>query len=115
MGTLGKSISIGELKKVIEIQRVETTTDALGFQEDVWTTIVTTRAKTEFDDRLMRETFKEDGIDSSNVKIFTFRYFQGLSTKDRILFEGQDYEIYGFNDINDEHRFYKVWARTLCP
>lgn len=108
-----KVINLGDLKLLIEIQRNTITTDSYGFQQEEWTTICKTRAKTEFDDRLMKEIFKDDGIDTTIVKIFTFRYFRGLTVKDRILFNGQTYEIYGINNINDENRFYKVWARAI--
>lgn len=114
MATLTSMINLGDLKKVIEIQRMESGTDEMGFQDEVWTTICTTRCKTEFDDRLMREIFRDEGIDSTTVKIFTFRYFKGLSTKDRIVFDGNVYEIYGFNNINDENRFIKVWGKMVC-
>ena len=33
---------------------------------------------------------------------------------DRILYKGKDYELYGVNDINEEHRFIKVWGKHLC-
>ena len=108
-----KVINLGDLKNVVEVQRFTVTTDSFGFQQEEWTTICNTRAKIEFDDRLMREVFKDDGIDSTIVKIFTFRYFKGLTTKDRILYDGNSYEIYGINNVNEENRFYKVWARAI--
>lgn len=114
MATLTTTINLGDLKKVIEIQRMENVSDSMGFQKEIWTTICTTRCKTEFDDRLMREVMRDGGIDATLVKIFSFRYIKGLTTKDVILFEGERYEIYGINDINDEHRFLKVWGRKIC-
>lgn len=114
MATLSSSVNLGDLKKVMEIQRVESVADSMGFQKDTWTTICRTRCKTEFDDRLMREVMRDGGIEATFTKIFTFRYVKGLTTKDVILFEGEHYEIYGINDINDEHRFLKVWGRKIC-
>lgn len=113
MSTLSKAVNLGELKKVIEIQRVKTEADIMGFQEDVWETISVSRAKIEFDDRLMREVFKDDGVDSTTVKIFTFRYIP-ITNRDRIIFNGVAHEIYGFNNVGDENRFVKVWAREIC-
>ena len=48
------SINVGDLKQVVEIQRNTPTTGDSGFQEDNWVTYLKTRAKMEFDDRLMR-------------------------------------------------------------
>lgn len=110
---LSKKINLGELKHVIEVQELKTTVDNMGFHEEAWTTIVETRAKTEFDDRLMKEIFKDDGIDNTVVKIFTLRYFPGLTVKHRIKFNGMTYEVYAFNNIDDENRFYRVWARAI--
>jgi hypothetical protein len=36
-----------------------------------------------------------------------------VTIKDRILFKGNVYEIYGFNNINEENRFLKIWARAI--
>lgn len=106
-------INIGDLKHICEIQRLVTTTDDFGFQSEEWTTIANPRCKVDFDDRLMREIFKDDGINTTSVPIFTFRYFEGLTTKDRVLYKNRAYEIYGFNNINEESKFYKVWARGV--
>lgn len=114
MATLVTSINLGDLKRVIEIQKLTSTSDSSGFQQETWRTVCTTRAKVEFDDRLMREIFRDDGVDSTVVKIFTFRYFRELSTRHRILIDGVPHEIYGFNNVNNEGRFHKVWAREIC-
>lgn len=106
-------VSIGDLKHVLEIQRVIEDKDESGFPIETLKTIAKVRCKVEFDDRLMREIFKDDGIDTVSVKIFTIRYFEGLTIKDKILYKGKNYEIYGFNNLNEECRFYKVWARSI--
>lgn len=106
-------ISIGTLKHMAELQRLTTTTDEMGFPKEDWVTIAKLRCNVEFDDRLMREIFKDDGVDTSSVKIFTFRYFKDLTIKDRVFYRGKNYEIYGFNNINEEDRFLKVWARSV--
>ena len=107
------SINVGDLKQVVEIQRNTPTTGDSGFQEDNWATYLKTRAKMEFDDRLMREVFRNEGIDSSVVSIFTIRYFEGLSIKDRILFKGNGYDISGIDNIGEANRYYRIWARKL--
>lgn len=106
-------VSIGTLKHMAELQRLTSTTDEMGFPKEDWVTFAKVRCSVDFDDRLMKEIFKDDGIDTTSVKIFTFRYFEGLTIKDRVLYRGKNYEIYGFNNVNEENRFYKVWARCV--
>ena len=106
-------INIGELKHMCEVQRLVTSTDEYGFQSEELTTIARPRCKVDFDDRLVREIFKDDGISTVSVPIFTFRYFYGLTAKDKILYKGKSYEIYGINNVNEESKFYKVWARGV--
>ena len=106
-------INVGELKQLLELQRMEVTTDSSGFMEEELVTFAKCRCKVEFDDRLMREVFKDDGIDTTIVRIFTIRYVPNVTIKDKILFKGNVYEIYGFNNINEENRFLKIWARAI--
>lgn len=106
-------ISIGTLKHQAELQRLTSTTDENGFPIEEWVTFAKLRCSVEFDDRLMREIFKDDGVNTASVKIFTFRYFKGLTIKDRVYYDGKAYSIYGFNNINEESKFYKVWARCV--
>lgn len=97
------------------MQRLTTQTDQQGFQIEKWKTYSKTRAKVDFDDRLMREVFADRGTETTVVRIFTFRYQQDISEKtDRILYNGKPYEIYGINNINEENRFLKVWGRQIC-
>lgn len=107
------SVNAGDLRQVIEIQRLQSVADDCGYQIEEWITIAQVRAKTEFDDRLMREIVRDGGSDCTTVKIFTFRYINDLDMKDRIIFNGVAYKIYGINNINDEQRYLKVWARAL--
>lgn len=106
-------MNVGELKCLCEVQRLVAATDEFGFQTEQWTTIAKPRCKIEFDDRLIREIIKDGGTTTTLVKIFTFRYFKGLTFKDRIVYENKCYEIYGLNNINEENKFYKVWARAI--
>lgn len=62
----------------------------------------------------MRENFKNEGIDTTIVKIFTFRFQRDISVADRIFYNGESYELYGINNINEENRFTKVWGRKIC-
>lgn len=108
------TVAVGSLNQVIELQRLTTISDEFGFQQEEWVTYAKPRARTEFDDRLMRENFKNEGIDTTAVKIFTFRFVPGVTEKDRILFKGESYELYGINNMDDANRFIKVWGRKIC-
>lgn len=103
-------MNVGELKIPIKIQRFTTKVDEQGFNSEDWVTIATPRAKIEFDDRLMREVFRDDMVNSTTVKIFTFREVRGLNTKDSIVYDGQRFEIYGFDLRN---KYHKVWAKAI--
>lgn len=96
-----------------EVQVLKTVADDMGFQTEQLVTIAKVRCNIEFDDRLMREVFKDDGVNATFVKIFTFRYFEGLTTKHRMLYKGISYEIYGFNNIGEQGRYLKVWAKSV--
>lgn len=105
-------MNIGELKTPIKVKRFVTSVDEQGFNTEEWMTIAEPRAKVEFDERLMREVFRDDMVNATVVKIFTFRRFRDkiLTVKDCIVYEGNRYEIYGINDLG---HVYKVWARAI--
>lgn len=106
-------INIGDFKHQVELQRLSDSTDEMGFHKEEWSTIAKLRCKIDFDDRLIRETFKDDGIDTVSVKIITIRYFNGLTIKDRLVYKGDVYEIYSIYNINEEDRFLRIWARGV--
>lgn len=112
--SLSKVINLGDLKQQLEIQRVTKVTDEYGFSKEELVTVARARCKVEFDDRLMREIFKNGGVDTTQAKIFVVRYIPNLTIADKILFKNAQYEIYGFNNVNEENRFLKIWARTIC-
>lgn len=109
------SISIGDLKHPIEIQRFEHQIDEYGFNTPIWTTIAKPRAKVEFDDRLIRQVLRDDGVDTTTVTMFTIRYIPNLTTKDRIIFKNEEYEIYAKQDYGARERFLLIWGRKIEP
>lgn len=87
----------GNLDRLIEIQRRTTGLDLYGTVIDTWTTFVTMRAqllKNATDDR-------EGARGHTTNAVLTFRmyYFASLSLNDRLLYEGQQYEITGITEI----------------
>lgn len=108
-------VGVGQLNTKIEIQRFDYATDEQGFQNLKWETIATPRCKIEFDDRLIRQILRDDGVDTTVVKLFTMRYIPNITTKDRILYKDTPYEIYSIQNVNEQNRFMRVWGRQLSP
>lgn len=108
-------VEVGQLKVPIEIQRSENKNDADGFPCDTWTTIARPRCKVEFDNRLIRQILRDDGVDTTIVKLFTIRYIPNLTTKDRIIYKGKEFEIYAMENVKEENRFLVLWGREIEP
>lgn len=113
-----RKVELGKLKHPIEVREVVTTTDEYGFQTEVLETVVKTRAMIEFDKsyKLNKEVWSLEGIETFNTKIFTFRKPPSIEihTRQKILYKGNDYQIYIVNDVDEEGRFIKVWANKIC-
>ncbi len=106
-------VSVGELNTPIEIQRFNYGTDEYGFQQLEWITIASPRCKVDFDDRLIRQILRDDGVDTTSVKLFTMRYIPNITTKDRIFYKDTVFEIYSIQNINDKNRFMRLWGRQI--
>ena len=61
------NVKIGDLNTPIEIQRFEHDTDEYGFTTPIWTTIARPRCRVDFDDRLIRQILRDDGVDATTV------------------------------------------------
>lgn len=114
-----KSINIGDLKQVMELQELTITTDKCGFQVEEWKTILKTRCRVEFDKsyKLNKEVATAEGISTFTARIFTFRYNPRINvsvTKHRILFKGNYYQLQVLNNIDEENRFMMVWGNLIC-
>ncbi|GAB9248269.1 head-tail adaptor protein [Bradyrhizobium diazoefficiens] len=87
----------GNLDRLIEIQRRSTTIGLGGTVGQTWATFATMRAqllKSDIDDR-------EGARGHATDAMLTFRmyYFASLSLNDRLLYEGQPFEITGITEI----------------
>lgn len=108
-------VKVGSLNTPIEIQRFKHNTDDYGFTAPIWETIARPRCRVDFDDRLIRETLRDDGVDTTTVKLFTMRYIPNITTKDRIFYKDTAYEIYSVQNLNENNRFMRLWGRELDP
>lgn len=110
-----KPVPIGDLRLPIELQRFEHQIDEYGFSTPKWTTYAKPRARVEFDDRLIRQVLRDDGVDATTVKLFTIRYIPNITTKDRIIYKNEEYEIYAKQDLGARERFIMLWGRCIEP
>lgn len=108
-------IKVGQLNTPIKIQRFTQDTDEHGFSKLTWDTIATPRCKVDFDDRLIREVLRDDGVDATTVKLFTMRYIPNITTKDRIFYNNTPYEIYSIQNIDEKNAYMRLWGRQVDP
>lgn len=88
----------GNLDRLIVIQRRTTGLDLYGTPIETWTTYATMRAqllKNAIDDRE-----GERGHTTDATRTFRVYYLASLSLNDRLLYEGQQYEITGISEID---------------
>lgn len=115
MAIVNVSVQVGQLNTPIELQRYEYKIDEYGFNKSVWTTYARPRCKVDFDDRLIRQILRDDGVDTTVVKLFTMRYIPNVTTKDRIVYNGKEFEIYSIQNIQEQNRFMRLWGREIEP
>ena len=115
MAIVNVNVDVGQLNTPIEIQRFEHKIDEYGFNQSVWTTYARPRCKVDFDDRLIRQILRDDGVDTTIAKLFTMRYIPNVTTKDRIIYKGKEFEIYSVQNIGEQNRFIRLWGREIEP
>ena len=106
-------VSVGELNTPIEIQRFNYGTDEYGIQQLEWITIASPRCKVDFDDRLIRQILRDDGVDTTSVKLFTMRYIPNITTKDRIFYK--DTVFFGTYGVNKRMIFLNYFQYVFHP
>ncbi|MGW1423194.1 phage head closure protein [Bradyrhizobium manausense] len=87
----------GNLDRVIELQRRTTGLDLYGTPIEAWTTFATMRAQLLKNATNDREG--ERGHTTDATRTFRMYHFASLSLNDRLLYEGQQYEITGITEI----------------
>ena len=106
-------INSGEYKHPIEIQRYFNKVDKDHIPRKVWETILKTRAKIKNISGYEKIIANADtGI---NKKRFYIRYKKGLdlTTKDRILYNGTNYNITYVSDVEELHRQVEIVAEVV--
>ena len=91
----------GKLNRVIFIDRPATGKDENFEPVSTWTNIATLRA--EVLQHSVDETEAGNGERDSDAITFRTRFFDGLSTADRIRFMGRIYNVKGWTEIGIRH------------
>ncbi|MEO4040360.1 phage head closure protein [Hoeflea sp. CAU 1731] len=84
-------IQSGKLDKTIVLQRETETVDAFGQKTSTWAEIDTVRAGLR--ERTTREFMQPFGENETGVLVFKIRYLGGLTTDDRVIFDGDAFNI----------------------
>lgn len=87
----------GKLDRSIELQREVETVDDYGQKSSAWTTFATVRAK--LDTFISKEQAQDFGENTRALVMFTIRHVTGLTTGDRVLYEGTAFDIVHIAEI----------------
>lgn len=87
----------GRLDRTVNLQRLTETVNAAGTVSTVWTTFATVRA--ELVSNSLTETGYAFGEADNDALGFRIRYRSGLTTTDRLTYEGRVYNLVGIVEI----------------
>lgn len=106
-------INAGEFKHPITIQRKITDVDEDNIPIEIWSDILSTRAKIK--NVSGYETIVAQADTSIDKKRFYIRYKKGLdlTTKDRIFYNNKAYDITYVSDIEDLHRYLEIVCEVV--
>ncbi len=87
----------GKLDRIITIERATTTVDEYGTPVEGWATIATVREQRV---KLSTEEFlRAFGNTSESAAVFRVRHLDGLSTGDRVRYQGSTFDLKGIEPI----------------
>ena len=81
----------GKLREAIAIQRATTTINDAGTPADTWAIIARLRA--EKVEQSTAEAIRSFGASDDELVIFRARFFEGVTNADRVLWNGQTFNI----------------------
>lgn len=100
---------VGEMNRRIQIEYpVSTQDDTGGFESVEWQPFKTVWAHIE-PLKVTQQLWSESLQHRVTHKV-TIRYLKGLKSDMRFVFEGRYFQIQGFRDIEESHRFMEVMA-----
>ena len=110
-------IKNGEFKHPIVIQRLDPDADKVDEDnipiEEVWNDLIKTRAQ--ILNISGKETIIANAETSTTSKRFYIRYSRNirLTTDDRIVYDGQIYNITYVSDIEEQHKYYEIVGELI--
>ena len=84
-------IAAGKLDRKITLQRITETVTATGAVSTTWADIATVRA--EVVQTVAAEGFTDYGTAEDGTVIFRLRYRPGITTADRVIYEGRTFDL----------------------
>lgn len=103
-------IRAGKLDRLIQIQRSTETIDAAGVPSPSWSTIATVRA--ELVDLATEEMIRAYGASTEIAVVFRTWWRDGVGLADRILFDGDAFNIRGVKEIG-RRRLLEIRAERI--
>ena len=104
-----KKTRIGHLDQIIQIQTPTYSTTVYGEQMPAWSPLVTLYANVEYSTTGQMEDVNGKTIKEYRPVIFTVRYRANITSKDRIFYAGEAYDI---ENISHEGR--KRFTKLIC-
>lgn len=98
----------GDLRHRITFQKLTTTVNENGFEEETWEDVKTVWAAAS--NLHGREYYAAAAVQAENTVKFTIRYLPGIHTTMRILFRGKQYNITAIDNIKYQNRYMEIKA-----
>jgi len=103
--------SPGMLRTAVEFQRSTRTSDGAGGAITTWAAISGAPTRAHVVSLSGFERMQAQRLDAQTSDRVVVRYFAGLTGKDRVLIEGQPYNIVFVNDIERRKRWLSIDVR----
>ncbi|WP_333861533.1 phage head closure protein [Clostridium sp.] len=97
-----------ELRHKITFQKLTTSTNENGFEEEIWEGYLTVWAGVS--NLYGREYFEATAVQAEKTVKFIIRYSSSISTDMRILFEDKQYNITSIDNIKYGNRYMEIKA-----
>lgn len=104
-------MEIGDLRHRITFQKLVTTVNDSGFEDNVWEDYKTIWAA--LSNLHGREYYAAAAVQVENTVKFTIRYLPDIDTAMRISFRDKSYDIKAIDNIRYQNRFIEIKAQEV--
>jgi SPP1 family predicted phage head-tail adaptor len=102
---------IGDMRQRVTIQRETQARDAHGGVTRTWSDVGTRWASVQ--NGTGREFVRAKSVSPEMTHLVKMRYYNGLTTKDRLTFKGRTLNIESIADRDERERYYELVCREL--